>query len=494
MTPSLARTTNGRPARARSLRVGFLPGCVALSLLSLAACAPADPLSVYFRIVESPGDDPLRGASTLRLALRQAQVEVAVVSAPVASGYPSVPEVPFGTDYRLRVEALDHDVVLARGSSFPFDVAPGGASLAPEVLIGRVGRFAAVPSVPEATRPDATIAAALATPTGALLVTEVGTLYAYRQHPSAAEPIALEVLAHLPARDGASWCVLPGARLLGVGGAVAGATVLDVRGDVLATSVDPALVAHRTGAALLALPGDAAVALALGGAPALLASPTSAVTRLELLADGSLDVRLLAGAALPTARAGASAALVHVDVGGLDTPRVVLASGDGALGALDTAVLVDPAGLAPSYEVSLGAALRGSAVVALSPRLVLIAGGESDDGIPSDAVRLLSANADGLTVVAPPPRSLFAARAGAAALMLGEGLVLLAGGTGASGAALSTAELVRVDLETFPGIVLPTGSLPWAQSAPQLLVLGDGTVLCADASGLAFYVPPVEVL
>jgi hypothetical protein len=464
-----------------------------VSVLALAACAGPEPVAVSFRVVTSPGDDPLSGATTLRLVLRQAQADVAVIEGPLAAGVPSLPEVPFGSDYRLRVEARDHDVVLARGSSFPFDVDPGGASISPAVLVGRVVQFAAVPAVPLDTRPDATIAAALATRSGALLVTELGTVYAYRQHPSAAEPLALEVLAHLPSRDGASWCVLPGARLLGVGGAVSGATVLDASGAAIAASVDPALVVHRDGAALLALPGDAPIALALGGAPAQGAAPTTAVTQLELLADGGLVVRPVPSAALATPVAWAGAAAVQVDVGGVDEPRVVLAGGVGVLGASGTAALVDPSGIAPTTEVALGPPLRRSAVVALSSRLVLVAGGTTDDAIPSAALRVLSADATGLTVVTPSPRPLFAARQGAAALRLAEGLVLIVGGTGASGAALSTAELVRVDLETFPGVALATGSLPWPQASPRLVVLGDGTVLSADASGLAFYVSPVDV-
>lgn len=472
-----------RPVRLASL---------VFSLLAAAGCAA--PVAVPFRVVEAAGAEPLRGATSLRLVLMQGHTEIAAVEGPVAAGYPPLPEIAFGSNYRLRVEARDRDVVLARGSSFPFEVDLAGASPAPHVLLGRVGRFAAVPAVPDTTRPDANVVAAFPTVSGALLVTALGTVYLYRQHPSAAEPIALEVLAHIPSREGAAWCVLEGAGLLGVGGAVAGATLLDASGQEIATSVDAALVAHRDGASLIGLPGDSVAALVLGGATTALAPPTGAVTRLERMPDGSLAVTALPLAELPTPRARAGVALVHVDVGGVEELRVVVAGGVGAAGATGSAALVDPVGLAPSTEVALGVSLRSAAVVALSSRLVLFAGGAADDGIPSQAVRLLSADGAGLSVVAPPPQLLDAPRAGAGALMLTEGLMLLVGGTGLGGAPLSTAELVRVDLETFPGIVLPTGSLPTPQAAPRLVILGDGTVLSADASGLAFYIPPVELL
>ena len=474
-----------------SARLGLLGLAVTVQIFT--SCAAADPVAVSFRVVTSPDDDPLRGATSLRVVVSRVDVEIAATEVPIAAGLPTVPEAPFGTDYRLRVEARDRSVVLARGSSFPFDVDLDGAIPAPRVLIGRVGRFAPVPAVPATTRPDGAVVAALATVSGALLVTELGTVYVYRQHPSPPSQDALEVLAHLPSRERATWCVLPGPRLLGVGGAVAGATVLDENGAVLVTSVDPGLVAHRDGAALIALEGDAPVALALGGAPAALEPPSAAVTRLELLADDTLEVRPLPLAALPTACAHARAALVHVDVGGVAEQRVVLAGGVGALGATGVAALVDPSGRAASSEVALGSSLRSSIVVGLSSRLVLVAGGATDAGVPSDVAHLLSADSSGLSVVAPPPHPLYVARVGAASLKLAEGLVLVVGGTGTAGAPLTAAELVRVDLETFPGAALPTGSLPWPQSAPQLVVLGDGSVLSADATGLAFYIPPVAL-
>lgn len=481
-------------ARVEDRRFSALALRALLAASMLTACAGPDPVAVSYRVVTSPGDDPLHGATTLRLVLRQGGADVALVEGPLASGFPALPEVPFGNGYRLRVEARDHDVVLARGSSFPFDVDLGGASIEPAVLVGRVVQFAPVPAVSGTLPPGSAIVAALATPTGALLVTETGTVYLYRHHPTAAEPLTLQVLEHIPDRAGATWCVLPGAGLLGVGGVAPAATVLDASGAVLATSSDAALLPHIVGASLIALSSDAPVALALGGAPALGAPPTGAVTQLELV-DGVLVVRPVLGAVLPTPIERAGAALVHIDLGGVEEPRVVLAGGVGELGATGTAVFVDPAGVVPSTEVPLGVSLRGCAVVALSTRLVLVAGGAADDGIPSAVVRLLSADAAGLSVVTPPPRRpLSLARTNAGALRLAEGLVLLVGGTGLGGAPLTVADLVRVDLETFPGDVLPTGSLPWPQPSPKLVVLGDGTVLSADASGLAFYVSPVEVL
>ena len=89
----------------------------------------------------------------------------------------------------------------------------------------------------------------------------------------------------------------------------------------------------------------------------------------------------------------------------------------------------------------------------------------------------------------PSPGTLFTARSGAAAVRFGEeGAVLLVGGRGVDGSALSSAEIL--DLALLPGEIALTGSLGAGALAPRAALLDDRSVLVADVTGTWLYIPP----
>ncbi|MGA2631416.1 MAG: kelch repeat-containing protein, partial [Terriglobia bacterium] len=80
---------------------------------------------------------------------------------------------------------------------------------------------------------------------------------------------------------------------------------------------------------------------------------------------------------------------------------------------------------------------------------------------------------------APTPGVLAEARSGAAAAMLSDGRVLVTGGDGAAGAALSSAEVFSLD-----GAFTPVAPMSFARSKHVAVALKDGRVLVAGGVGI----------
>ena len=455
--------------------------------LGLAACGPDDSYpEVPFRVLTAPGDEPWRGASEIVLSLEQSGATLAIAPSrfPVGATRLELKSPVFGRSLAFLVEAVDGDLVLARGRSFPFDFDPAPPTRRPDVLVARVGLFVS----PLADVPSAPIVAAIATTDGALLPTSTGDLLRYTSHDPALDGAAsLRVVAH--ARPSAVWADLGGGLVLAVGGATGGATLYDAVGTELAQLPGAELADQQIRPAVATLRRDQAV-LVLGGAPAETAAPVATVRRIEVVHDGELvSLRATRAADLPEARAGAVAIAVPIqpDASGGVT-RVIVLGGQGTTGTLMSATSIDPAGSAAPASIDLGTDARQAGVAVLSTGLVLVAGGVDAAGAATGELRILSVRPSSLELVSPMPLPLLPPRADPAVATFGPGLVLLAGGRGASGPT-DRADLVEVSLDNFPGDWVATGSLPVPFAAPRAVRLGDGTVLVAGAEGLAVWVP-----
>jgi hypothetical protein len=156
---------------------------------------------------------------------------------------------------------------------------------------------------------------------------------------------------------------------------------------------------------------------------------------------GSAEIYSVSGASftstgnLNTARTGATAVL-------LPNGKVLIAGGSGdgtANGALNTAELFDPTtGTFTSSSQNMTAARYGATATLLSNGLVLLAGGENSGGVLNSA-ELYNPTSDSFTTTG----NLNTARTGGAATLLGSGLVLVVGGSsdGTANGALSSIEL-----------------------------------------------------
>lgn len=460
---------------------------VALIALCATACGQADPLpEVTFRIVTAPGDDPWRGANELVLAVEQSGLTLQSTSFPM--GTTSLPFGPlaFGRSLTFRVDAVEGNLVLARGRSFPFDFDRSPPVRRPDVLVARVGLFVA----PLVDAPSSPVVAAIATSDGALIATAVGDLLRFTSHDAALDGASsLRVVAHVPGRAGAVWADLGGDLVLAVGGASGGATLYDLDGTELARVASAELAEQQIRPAVATLRRDQAV-LVLGGAPAEAATPVATVTRIEVVHDGAtVSLRATREPAMPEPRAGAAAIAVPIqpDISGGVT-RVVVLGGEGPGGAIMSATSIDPAGSALAASIDLGTDAREAGIAVLSTGLVLIAGGVDAAGAPVGDLRILNVRASSLELVSPTPQPLVPARAKPAVAAFGPGLVLVAGGRGASGP-VARADLYEVSLDNFPGDWVATGSLPLPYTEPRAVRLGDGTVLVAGAEGVAIWIP-----
>ncbi len=481
-----------------------LLGVVALSALGLlvgaASCTDAPPLDVPFSLVFAPGDDPLLGVSALVLEVERDGEVVARARAGLDATSLPLPALPFAPGYRLRVEAVDGALVLARGTSFPFTVDERGATPPPHVFLGRLGR-AVAPLGQAGARPDGAVLGLAPTADGAVLVSTEGTVYVYRQHDGPDGLPSLTVRAHLPGRAWAAWVDLGDGRLLGVGGATAGATVVDANGDVVATEpLSPELDGLRLDVCLARtsepVTSTATIeVIAVGGRARTSDPPGNAVVRIDIVPTepGAAGPTLgaIALEALPSGVAGAACVAVHPPGATVPATRVVVAGGVDALGATGDAFVLDPEAVQPIVRVALGAALADRAVVRVSDRVVVIAGGLASDGRVSGDFALLDVDTLGASVVEPRPSSPFLpARARAAGIALGNGVVVLFGGRELGGLPSDSASLIDVGLDAFPGVARPTGALPVADDGVRAVRLADESVLVVGGRGVALYVSP----
>ncbi len=451
-----------------------------VAILCLAGCSR--PAVIAPRIVHNADDAPFLGADSVVISVERAGVPIdgASVRVPDVATSFDLEGVPFGESLGLLVESRLGDVVLARGRSFPFDYPAAGAppTLTPDVFVGTLGRFA------RTLETDRAIVAITPTTNGALVATSDGEILAYEAHGASDGSARLVPLAQLPERSGASWIALgpvANGRLLGIGGAAGGASLIDADGHVTATLAEGALDA-RSGIALAGA-SDSSWVMAIGGRDAAHVAVAD-VVRIDI--TSTLTVSQLPPLDAPRDRA--SVARVQAS-DGVDVRDVVLVVGGGVP---STVTLLEVSG-GPTESFAVDPPLDSRALVAVETGLVVAAGGSDALGAPSDMVDLFVVRLDTHPRVArfsPAPSLLYAARADAIALGLGPGLALFVGGMDAAGAPVPGAELVEVRLDTLPGRVLPTGALAPGAAAAAAARLADRSVLVGGAGVLSAYIPP----
>ncbi|MFK7986730.1 MAG: hypothetical protein AB8I08_11955 [Sandaracinaceae bacterium] len=402
---------------------------------------------VDFRVHATEGDTPYRGADRVVIAVeRSGQVDPssAVEFDADAAQWP-VPDIDYGQDLRLRVEARAGSLVLARGRSFPFDMEGPEDRPSADVWLGSLGSFGAVHEgvAARGLRPRQG---------GAFGVDGTGMRFDVMAHGT--EAGTLEV-RHTPA-DLAGLAWFPGQE-----GALHGIRAERwVRLEAQSSLSERLETGYAPGSGVAAFEDGLLIARPDGVLLALIGEPGASTRR---------DVGRLAG---PFDEVDA----VPVPVG--DTTRVVVLAGDALF-------VVDPTGDRPPSRVE-GTAAHGAVLAPLAPGLVAVVGGVDAEG-PVDEVLLLVLGGDRPRLLRPPP--LFEARRNPAVVRLSEGLVLIAGGVGVEGA-LASAELFQVGLADLPGDVSVTGSLPFRMPSPRGTRLADGSVLIVGAEGCALYFDP----
>lgn len=469
----------------RRLVSARVAGAALAAIFAASACGGGEETMVDLRIRPAPGEMPFAGASELRLFVEQDQAIVHEETLRAGTRRFDFGPVPLGEGFVLHAEAIGGGLVLARGRSFPFDVSPAGATHRPDVLIGSLGRFARPidpATAPPGSLPDARVVAASATDTGAVLATSTGSIYEYVAHDAIGASFTR--LARIGEREGATWASLPRGRLLAIGGAIGGATLVGADGAILGSLSDGQLGDQREGVAAAALPSGDAILLA-GGAAGPTSPAIASVTRIDVATDGTLAATALPGLPAPLRDAVIVALPVQDETSVATRALVVGGSRDGV--ALSEAHVLDPAGVDPPVTLDLGQARLDAAVAVAGIGLAIVAGGRTLEGVALDETILLSVRPSALDRVSPAPDRLFPARYGAAIATWERGLLVLAGGHGADGTALESADLL--DLTTFPGRVNGTGPLPSPFGSPAAVVLDDRTVLVADPDGLAIYFP-----
>ncbi len=448
-------------------------------VVSLAcACAPPAPLTP--RVSGGIDDAPLVGADTLVVSVVAdgRVVDGASTRVTLPATRFDLTNVPFGRSLALRVEAFAGSVPLARGRSFPFDYA--GAEdrpVVPDVLLATLGRITRTVETTES------VVALVATPDGAVMTTREGRIFSYVAHGGPGGAAVLVATLSLPARRDASWTQLRGEdgalALLGVGGLDDGASLVDAQGALVMELVGSDVGPSR-GIALATSSGGE-WAIAAGGSDTT-GSPTSELTRYEV--SGARLVRTpLTPLASP--RSHGSAIVVGVELGGHPGEVVLVVGGT-------TNELVDPT-TGARLSTIVDPMLEGRAWVAVETGLVVAAGGIDAAGTISDAVDLYLVRPEHdpwLSRVSPAPSALFAPRADAIATRLGPGLALIASGRGPGASAVRGSELVEVRLDSLPGEVVPTGSLPVDVRANAMTRLLDRSVLLVGERLVAAYVPP----
>ena len=238
----------------------------------------------------------------------------------------------------------------------------------------------------------------------------------------------------------------------------------------------------RTGA--MASPRAGAVAALLRNGLALVAGgtdDTGPLASAELFdPQAGRDGAFKPAGPMAGAREGAAIAL-------LGDGRVLIAGGEGRSGTLDTSELFDPVSATFQPGPRLLSARARTVAVALGDGRVLLAGGERD-GVQLGSAELYdptgSAPAAGAFTAAAPLRT---ARARAVAALLPDGTVLIAGGLGPE--PLSSAELFLPPPRGSAGAgsFVSAGHLAEARAGASALPLPGGTVLIAggDQAGRA---------
>ena len=462
------------------------PVHLALLFVGCLGCA-AGRVPIDFEIGSDPAADPYTGATELAVILEEGGLVRDEVVYPIDAVRGDLGFVAEGLGYVLRVETRAGDVVLARGRSFPFELVLGDDPPVPDVFLGRLGIF----SLSSDDAPPATnVLGVVATDAGALFITEDGSVVEYVAHDrtsAGSRDARTRLVATVADATSYDWVGLARGRLLAVGGPSEELRLFDATGELLPELPGPGATSlRRTGASLTAVDGGEA-ALLVGGIPFGAVVETDAVTRITMVDGASGPIlSVIELMPLPSPRTDASGLSVVVR-GGASCPceRVLVFGGSAGGAPLVEASLVDPTGSASPWTAALPSAPPGAALAAMDTGLVAVIGGTDALGVAVADVTILAVTSGQLDVLSPPHPPLFGARTGAAATVIGDGLVMVYGGVGPTGSALSTVELIE-----FPGDVAPTGSLPAPIGSPVGVRLLDQSVLVLGPGVESVFVVP----
>ncbi|MCB9628715.1 MAG: hypothetical protein H6725_15190 [Sandaracinaceae bacterium] len=438
--------------------------CAGLALL-VVGCGVSLTL-VSFQITRDPDEDPFPGATDVLVAVRQDGVALprAVARTSLARGTFDTPTVPFGAGYTLRVDVLDGELLLARGTSVAFAVSSAGDESLPPVFVAPLGRFASV-----ATRSAPVPVAAALAGERVVLGNADGSVSALALSDSSTEQ-------QVAPAAGRRFVSLPGGLL-----AVAASEALFVDDEVHVNN-DPSLARHGADALLVpVLPGDASepCAYIVGGR-----SAPRALTRLCVTGG------VLSATAQPDLGQGGWGGLgAYVTLAG-DERRIAWVAREDAGGVSTALTVLNPDAPAEVASAALDLPTTGAVVVPHGMGELLVIGGRTQGGVVLDQVaRVVLQTGAGSPAVraAPSPEPLFSARQGARASWVADGIYLVYGGTNASGVPVPRAELV--DVRSFPGSVAPTGQLPTADPL-VVLPIDDHAQLAVSAAGVWRYASP----
>lgn len=444
--------------RARSTRAPLL-----FLLLFLAACGTTLTF-VSFQITRDASEDPFPGATAVTVSVRQDGVLLprSVERTSLLQASFTTPTVPFGTGYTLRVDVMDGQLLLARGTSTSFEARSSGDEALPDVFVAPLGRFA------QWTTRSAPVPVAAALAGEQVVLGNVdGSITALDLHDASTQP-------RVDAAAGRRFVALPGGLL-----AIADSDALFVDAEVHSAS-DPSLGRHGADALLVPVsPGvpDEPCAYVLGGR----ADPV-AFTRL-CLAGGVLVITPMVDLGL--GGWGGSAALVTLEG---DQQRIAWVSRQNAGGASDALTLVNLESPAAVASATFNPPLPTSGAVAVAHGVgeLLVIGGRTLAGVQAE-IRRLVVQPSTAVAATPTPEALFTPREGSAWSPVAAGVYLVHGGTNAGGTRALRAELV--DVRNFPGTVAPTGELPTAD--PLVVVaLDDHAQLAIGANGVWRYASP----
>jgi hypothetical protein len=354
------------------------------------------------------------------------------------------------------------------------------------VTIGVLGLFGRTTP----TGPETAPLAAIAVHGGAVLVTGAGRLWRYEAHHDDAEGphrdghARVSLIANATIGPDAAWVALGDRGLLGLRDDRV--ELWSAEGVRLAQLTDARLRAHGAHPAIVALDDGA---LVIGGEAG--AVPSAAISRVRVEASGGVSLEPLAPLAEGLSGAGAVTLRVR-DQGDALLERVLVYGGRTAAGPVHRLLLLDPDSRDPTVQARTDVSITpyGAGSAALSIGLVALAGGADAMGV-TDAIVLVQIRASGIESVSRLRFGLSSPRRDPAIAVIGDGLeaiALIAGGTGALGAALSDADLLEVPLG--PADVFATGSLPAPAAAPVALALHDGSVLVAGEGMTAVYISP----
>lgn len=434
-----------------------------LGLVSLCVACAGTVSLLSFSVTRDALEDPFPGATAVEVSVRQDGVRLPrAVARTALSGEPfATPVVPFGTGYTLRVDVLDGELLLARGTSATFATQRSEQGALPDVFVAPLGRFAQL-----ATRSAPTPVAAARVGDALVVGNADGSVSRVDAHTALTD----ELLA--PAA-GRRFVALPSGLLVTTGG---DAWFFD---DDAHATVAAELARHGPDALLVPMldgtPGEPC-GFALGGRTA-----PQALTRLCVV-GGVLEVEPLPDVGL----GGWGGVGVHVSLGA-DGGRLAWVGRQDAGGTSSALTLVDPGAPQDTRTVALDLPTTGAAVIANAPGELLVVGGRSAAGVVLSDVARVVVQASGTAVRAvPAPEPLFSPRQGGAAAWVADGVYLVYGGTNAGGAAVRRAELV--DVRGFPGVVAPTGELP--VEASVVAPVDDHALVAIGASAMYRYAAP----